>query len=73
MEFSFFRKELLFLPNINQKIFSMVKVKDILREIEHYAPLPLQEGFDNAGVQVGDVNQHGDGCVAMPRCYRGGA
>ena len=47
----------------------MVKVKDILREIEHYAPLPLQEGFDNAGVQVGDVN----GCVAMPRCYRGGA
>ena len=35
----------------------MVKVKDILREIEHYAPLPLQEGFDNAGVQVGDVNQ----------------
>ena len=41
----------------------MVKVKDILREIEHYAPLPLQEGFDNAGVQVGDVNQHATGVL----------
>ena len=61
--FLFFRKELLFLPNINQRIFSMVKVKDILREIEHYAPLPLQEGFDNAGVQVGDVNQHATGVL----------
>ena len=35
----------------------MLRVKDILREIELYAPLPLQESFDNAGVQVGDVNQ----------------
>ena len=41
----------------------MVKVKDILREIEHYAPLPLQEGFDNAGVQVGDVNQYATGVL----------
>ncbi|MDL2309931.1 Nif3-like dinuclear metal center hexameric protein, partial [Parabacteroides sp. OttesenSCG-928-B22] len=35
----------------------MIKIKDILREIELFAPLPLQEDFDNAGVQVGDVNQ----------------
>ncbi len=35
----------------------MLKIKDILKEIERYAPLPLQEGFDNAGVQVGDANQ----------------
>ena len=35
----------------------MIRIKDILKEIEAYAPLPLQEGFDNAGVQVGDVNQ----------------
>lgn len=34
----------------------MLKVKDILKEIELYAPLPLQEDFDNAGVQVGDVS-----------------
>lgn len=36
----------------------MYKIKDILRVIEEFAPLPLQESFDNAGVQVGDVNQH---------------
>ena len=35
----------------------MARIKDVLKEIEQYAPLPLQEGFDNAGVQVGDVNQ----------------
>jgi dinuclear metal center protein, YbgI/SA1388 family len=36
----------------------MIKIKDIIREIEKYAPLPLQESYDNAGVQVGDVNQY---------------
>ena len=41
----------------------MLKVKDILKEIEEYAPLPLQEGFDNAGVQVGDVNQLAHGAL----------
>ena len=62
MEFSFFERNY-FSPEHKSKIFSMVKVKDILREIEHYAPLPLQEGFDNAGVQVGDVNQHATGVL----------
>ena len=41
----------------------MLKVKDILKELEEYAPLPLQEGFDNAGVQVGDVNQPAHGAL----------
>lgn len=41
----------------------MLKVKDILREIEQYAPLPLQEGFDNAGVQVGDISQPAAGAL----------
>lgn len=41
----------------------MLKVKDIIREIELYAPLPLQESFDNAGVQVGDVNQRATGVL----------
>ncbi|MCC8094528.1 MAG: Nif3-like dinuclear metal center hexameric protein [Tannerellaceae bacterium] len=34
-----------------------MKIKDIIKEIERFAPLPLQESFDHAGVQVGDVNQ----------------
>ncbi|MEG1544126.1 MAG: Nif3-like dinuclear metal center hexameric protein [Tannerellaceae bacterium] len=41
----------------------MLKVKDILREIEQCAPLPLQENFDNAGVQVGDINQPATGAL----------
>ncbi len=41
----------------------MLKIKDIIREIELYAPLPLQEDFDNAGVQVGDVNQLAKGVL----------
>jgi dinuclear metal center protein, YbgI family len=30
-----------------------VKIKEVLRALEQFAPLPLQEGFDNAGLQVG--------------------
>lgn len=32
----------------------MLKVKDIARAIEEFAPLGLQESYDNAGLQVGD-------------------
>ena len=35
----------------------MLRIRDILQEIERHAPLWLQESFDNSGVQVGDVNQ----------------
>ena len=41
----------------------MIKIKEILKEIELFAPLPLQESFDNAGVQVGDVNQFAAGAL----------
>lgn len=34
-----------------------MKIKEITQAIEAYAPLELQEGFDNAGVQVGDVER----------------
>lgn len=34
----------------------MYRIREIIKEIEQVAPLPLQENFDNAGVQVGDVN-----------------
>lgn len=40
-----------------------MRIKDILREIERYAPLPLQDDFDNSGVQVGDVNQPATGAL----------
>lgn len=34
-----------------------MKIKEILHTIERLAPLPLQESWDNCGVQIGDVTQ----------------
>ena len=33
----------------------MIKIRDIINAIEQVAPLPLQEDYDNAGLQVGDA------------------
>ncbi|MBP5776154.1 MAG: Nif3-like dinuclear metal center hexameric protein, partial [Prevotella sp.] len=30
-----------------------VKIKEVLSALERFAPLPLQESWDNAGLQVG--------------------
>ena len=30
-----------------------MKIQEVVNALEHFAPLPLQEGFDNAGLQVG--------------------
>ena len=34
-----------------------MRIKDLLCCIEQIAPVSLQEGFDNSGVQVGNINQ----------------
>lgn len=31
-----------------------MKIKDIIKELEQFAPIGLQEGYDNSGLQVGD-------------------
>lgn len=36
-----------------QIITLSVKVKDVIATLERFAPLPLQDGFDNAGLQIG--------------------
>ena len=41
----------------------MLRIKDVLKEIERLAPLSLQEDFDNAGIQVGDINQPATGAL----------
>jgi len=38
-------------PEIN--IFGSVKIKQVLSALEQFAPLPLQESWDNAGLQLG--------------------
>ncbi len=40
-----------------------MKVKEITSAIEAYAPLYLQESYDNAGMQVGDPNQEVTGVL----------
>ena len=30
-----------------------MKIKEIVNALEIFAPLPLQDGFDNAGLQIG--------------------
>ena len=40
-----------------------MKIKDIIKEIEEYAPLALQESYDNAGLQVGDVDRQATGVL----------
>lgn len=40
-----------------------MKIKEIIQVIEQLAPLQLQEGFDNSGVQVGNVYQEAKGTL----------
>ena len=40
-----------------------MKIKEILHVVEQLAPLPLQESYDNSGIQIGDVNQEAKGAV----------
>jgi len=40
-----------------------MKIKDVIQEIEKYAPLNLQETYDNAGVQVGNISRDATGVL----------
>jgi len=40
-----------------------MRIKDILQVIEQLAPPALQEDFDNAGLQAGDVNREATGAL----------
>ena len=37
---------------VQEKCFS-VKIKEVVSALERFAPLPLQEDYDNAGLQIG--------------------
>ena len=38
-------------------------VKDVTKYLEKIAPLHLQEGYDNSGLQVGDLNSEINGVL----------
>lgn len=40
-----------------------MRIKELLSVIEELAPLGLQEGFDNSGIQVGDANVEATGVL----------
>ncbi|MDD2476381.1 MAG: Nif3-like dinuclear metal center hexameric protein [Dysgonamonadaceae bacterium] len=40
-----------------------MRIKEILQVIETLAPLPLQENYDNSGMQVGDSNKEVSGAL----------
>lgn len=46
-------KKYSYLRRWNNLISILVKIKDIANALEMFAPLPLQEGFDNSGLQIG--------------------
>ncbi len=50
-------------PACRTGINSMMQVKDILSEIERFAPLPYQESYDNCGVQVGNIAAEARGAL----------
>ena len=40
-----------------------MKIKEIVSALERFAPLPLQDGFDNAGLQVGLTDAEATGAL----------
>jgi len=40
-----------------------MKIKEIIAALERFAPLPLQDGFDNAGLQVGLTDAEATGAL----------
>ena len=40
-----------------------MRIKEIIQPIEQLAPLPLQEDFDNSGLQIGDANREATGVL----------
>jgi len=46
-----------------QKQFHSVKIKEIIAALERFAPLPLQESYDNAGLQCGLTEVEASGAL----------
>ena len=40
-----------------------MKIKEIVCALERFAPLPLQDGFDNAGLQIGLTDAEATGAL----------
>lgn len=45
------------------EIFAKYEIKEIVNALEIFAPLPLQDGFDNAGLQIGLTDAEATGAL----------
>ena len=52
-------KIIIFAPNFR----GQMKIKEIIAALERFAPLPLQDGFDNAGLQIGLTEAEATGAL----------
>ena len=43
--------------------FSLMKIKEVAEALERFAPLPLQESYDNAGLQIGLTDADASGVL----------
>lgn len=59
---AFLLEEGTFIRNFAQ-IFYDVKIKEVVFALERFAPLPLQESYDNAGLQVGLTEAEASGAL----------
>ena len=59
---AFLLEEGAFIRNFAQ-IFYDVKIKEVVFALERFAPLPLQESYDNAGLQVGLTEAEASGVL----------
>ena len=48
-----------------QKIFAKHEIKEVVDALEMFAPLPLQDGFDNAGLQIGLTDAEATGALVV--------
>ena len=50
-----------------------MKIKEIVNALEIFAPLPLQDGFDNAGLQIGLTDAEATGALlCLDRSHHAG-
>ena len=74
---AFLPMPVIFLPKISDFIYHILtfyylciqilcfimKIKEIVSALERFAPLPLQDGFDNAGLQIGLTDAEATGAL----------
>ena len=57
------RQDAIFFLYLQANFLLKMKIKEIVSALERFAPLPLQDGFDNAGLQIGLTEAEATGAL----------